>query len=936
MDTAGRPSFATLLRAHRLAHGLSQEGLAEQTGLSRDAISRLERGERRRPRRDTVALLARALKLSGDERARLLAAATPTRGANSATSGARRPLQTSALPQRLTSFVGREREIAEVQSLLLARRLLTLTGPGGIGKTSLALAVAEGVQAQFPNGVALAELAALTEGELVPHAVASALSVRERPGEPLLATLGTALGASRRLLVLDNCEHLVDACARLAEALLRACPNLTILATSREPLRIGAEVIWRVPALALPDGADQPLAETAQSEAVRLFVERAAAVRPGFALTAENAPAVGEICRRLGGIPLAIELAAARVGALAPAQIARHLDERFRLLTTGSRTALPRQQTLRATLDWSYELLTEQEQVLFRRLAVFVGGWTEEAAEAVAGGGGADGPDVLAGIGSLADKGLVEATERAGEARFALLETIRAYAWERLGESGEEGATRARHAAYVLAYAEEFSAFEHSVRQSEWLAQLDVERDNLRRAVDWWMSRDLECALRLVSALGYGWWRQGQQTELRRWIARLLPLRQTFPRTATLARFLRQAGECTDLADLATRHGLFEESVAVSRDAGDRRGAADALWCLARNTFLMGDYTAARALYVECLADADAEVRTRALVDLATIARRTGDVAQARILSEDAVASARHTGVPMDIGFALDFLGKLERMQGSLARAVALSEASLAVYREAGLENVVHWMSRALGRLARLQGDYARARILQGQALDGARKVLDRPLEVMALDELGLIAAAEGDLAGARRHLEEALAIARDGMRWVTAELIASLGLVARAEGGLAEARQVFDEALTFWREVGNPHGEAVVKGHLGVVALQEGNLALARDLLSQSLTVRHALGDQGGIATLLECFAGLSSLGDDPARAFQLLGAADRIRSTIGNPAPPIWQKQRDPWMEPARLALDDRARLQAYVAGQTTGWEGINPDALHAAQRI
>jgi predicted ATPase/DNA-binding XRE family transcriptional regulator len=379
----GCPVFGEVLKGARLARGLSQEALAERAGLSREAISLLERGGRLRPRRDTVALLARSLELSLAELERLEASLVERQRSVGRVGTARQ--ESAGLPVRLTSFVGREREIAEVRELLLASRLVTFTGTGGIGKTRLALEVAEMSRAQFPDGVCLVELATLTEPDLVPHVVASSLGVREVPGQPILRTLARVVGESRRLFILDNCEHLLESCARMAEALLQACPHLQLLVTSRAPLRIGAEVVWRVPPLAQPPLSLLGVEDALDAEAIRLFVERAGAVHSGFALTPASARSVSEICRRLDGIPLAIELAAARVAALTPEQIARHLNDRFRLLTTGSRTALPRHRTLRAIFDWSHDLLSENERVLLRRLAVFAGGWTLEAAETVCG-----------------------------------------------------------------------------------------------------------------------------------------------------------------------------------------------------------------------------------------------------------------------------------------------------------------------------------------------------------------------------------------------------------------------------------------------------------------------------------------------------------------------------------------------------------------------
>ncbi len=350
------------------------------------------------------------------------------------------------LPHQVTSFIGREREMAEVKRLLAATRILTLTGPGGCGKTRLALRVAADLLEEFANGVWLAELAALSDSALVPQAVASALGVREESGRSLLATLADYLQPKQLLLVLDNCEHLIGACAPLAAALLRACPRLKILALSWEVLGIAEEVTYHVPALSLPDLRRLPsLEHLTQYEAVRLFIERAADALPTFAVTNQNARAVAQVCYRLDGIPLAIELAAARVKVLSVDQIAGRLDDRFRLLTSGSRAAPPRLQTLRATMDWGYDLLLEKERLVLRRLAVFAGGWTLEAAEAVCAGDGVEGFEVLDLLTRLVNKSLVSAEEQGEETRYRMLETVRQYAWEKLLESGEADVMRGRH-----------------------------------------------------------------------------------------------------------------------------------------------------------------------------------------------------------------------------------------------------------------------------------------------------------------------------------------------------------------------------------------------------------------------------------------------------------------------------------------------------------
>ena len=445
-------TFGDLLRQHRQAAGLTQQALAERAGLSVHGIQKLERGATR-PYRDTAQRLIAALQLSTDEQARFQAAVSPVRRHGSTTpvaavsDGARHNL-----PLPVTSLVGREAATREVEHLLADTRLLTLTGIGGCGKTRLALEVGRAVIDQYPDGVWLVELGPLADPALVTPRVATALGVRETAEQPLASALSNALRQRHMLLVLDNCEHLLDACAQLIDGLLRTCPDVRVLATSREPVGIGGEVAWRVPSLELPDA--EPSASLEQlllKPAVQLFVQRAMAARPRFALTVGNAQAVVQICRRLDGIPLALELAAARIEALTAEQIAQRLDQRFRLLTGGSRAALPRQQTLGATLDWSYDLLGKHERLLFERLAVFTGGWTLEAAEAVCAGRGLDSEDVLDVLAQLTRKSLVVADEVAdGAERYSLPETVRDYARQKLAMRGSAqiGALRERHAEF--------------------------------------------------------------------------------------------------------------------------------------------------------------------------------------------------------------------------------------------------------------------------------------------------------------------------------------------------------------------------------------------------------------------------------------------------------------------------------------------------------
>jgi len=464
------------------------------------------------------------------------------------------------LPARLTSFVGRQTEIADVQTQVRASRLVTLVGAPGVGKTRLALQSALGMVEAFADGVWLVELASLDDPDLVPYAVAEVLDVREQPGHRLTATLTDFLRGRRLLLVLDNCEHLIGAVAALAETLLRACTSLHVLATSREPLAIEGEVIRRVPSLSVPrvsgDGTASGRAAVSptvsESEAVRLFVERARAASPTFALTARNAALVGQICARLDGIPLAIELAAARVRALSVEQIAARLDDRFRLLTGGSRTALSRQQTLRGALDWSYDLLAEPEQILLRRLSVFAGGFSLDAAEDAGSWVVAPGhasidassprtqnlePNTLVG---LVDKSLVQVDEGGddgGEQRYRLLETFRQYGLEKLAEHGELAAVRDRHRDYFLALAEGIAPALHERPDRALLDRLEREHDNLRAALAWCLDapydgRDggmvdggdqdlagVALGVRLAAALYRFWWLRGYPSDGRRLLA---------------------------------------------------------------------------------------------------------------------------------------------------------------------------------------------------------------------------------------------------------------------------------------------------------------------------------------------------------------------------------------------------------------------------------
>ena len=598
----------------------------------------------------------------------------------------------SNLPVRQSSFVGRDHELAEIRRLLFTTSILTLTGIGGSGKTRLATEAAAGAVDALPDGAWLVELGVLAEGDLVVNTVASTLNVRAGPASTLEAALLEYLRTRTLLLILDNCEHLAAACAAFVGTVTRSCPNVRVLATSRESLNVPGEVVWPVPSLSIPVSDDAAsLDDLMRYEAPRLFVERAAAIRPGFAPTRQDARAVAAICRRLDGIPLAIELAAARVQVLSIEQIADRLDERFRLLTGGSRTAAPRQRTLRGALDWSYDLLSAKERALLGRLAVFAGGWTLEGCEAICGGDGVDASDVLDLLTQLISKSLVVMETQGDEVRYRMLETVREYGAERLVEAKESAVIRTRHRDWYLVMAEQAEAALGGADQVTWLRRLQAEYDNLRAALEWSRAGEgsTDEGMRLALGLWQFWYVRGDFSEGRMWLETML--RRYLGRDVLRAKVLREAGFLAwRQGDYSAAADLGSDGLTIFRDLGDIAGMGGALYLLGNVAFYQGDLGRAKTLHSESLA----------------LRRRTGDKRR--------------------IAISLNSLGEVARAEGDYRTARAAYEESLALAREAGDQRGAATATGNLGYVALQEGDAERAARLLREGLSSAKQLVHK------------------------------------------------------------------------------------------------------------------------------------------------------------------------------------------------------------------
>lgn len=809
-----------------------------------------------------------------------------------------RPAQGHSAPAAPTSFVGRENEKAELAQYLEQSRLVTVTGPGGSGKTRLALEVAT-----HPGGSrklsVVVDLAGLFDPSLVAQAVATAVGVGEEPGRSLLELLAARLRQHHLLVVLDNCEQVVAGCAEVADALLRGCPSLRVLATSQERLGITGEVVWRVPPLSLPDQGPPTLPDAfMHSEAVRLFCERAAALRRGFLPTSENLDAIVEICRRLEGNPLAIELAAAAIDELSPGEIAARLGDRLRLFRRPT-SGPARHQSIAAALQWSYELCSGQERLLLCRLSVFAGGFGIGAAEEVCAGDGVERHQVLDLVSTLVAKSLVMADVTEPAVRYRLGETVRAYAGEHLVESGEEAAWRQRHADWCLVLVEAGASFGGGAGEASWLDCLEAEQDNLRAALEWALAEgQVELAMRLAAGQMPLWEGRGRFSEARGWLERVAAAGQDAP-APLLARALHDAGFLALMSgDLQVARARLEASLAVSRTGADPASRARTQGLLAFLCTFGADTSSIENLEADV-----AEVR--AIGDDTCLAEIVAACGHARLFRgepvsaqahfEESLAAARRVGAVPLVGVSLIGIGATALAQGDHGRAEHHLQEGIA---RAGASGDIH--TEVVGRtwlaeLAHLRGEADHAQAQFEDCLERARAMgAPYPL-ARSLLGTGRAMLARGDPEAAVELCHEAVAVARGArLAHLEAAALGGLGHVATVGGDLSAACTRFEEALAVARAGGEKAGEAASLFELAALARSQGNLDRAASLHHEALSLREQFGHRPGVAQSLDALAGLAVVQGNDDMAARLFGAAHSIRDAIGCPRP---RRDLDPY---------------------------------------
>jgi predicted ATPase/DNA-binding XRE family transcriptional regulator len=780
-------AFGDWLRLRRKALDLTRESLADRVGYSAATIRKIEAGERR-PSAQVAELFAAVFNIPPSERPAFIRYARGDWRFALAGTIEEAPWRTLSVPFRsnlpvlLTSFVGREKEVEEVVRLLRDHRLVVLTGPGGMGKTRLAIESAGKAANTFKDGVAWVDLTALNDERFILSKVAGTLGIQEAGELSVIGTIISRLRPENALLVLDNCEHLIRACAQLATDLLTTCPGLKILATSRESLGVFGERIWRTPAMLLPDTrVPVPLDELRQFDGILLFLERAVATSPDFSLNQSNAPAIAAICSRLDGIPLAIEMAAARVASLPVQDLAARLDERFNLLTTGDRVALPRHQTLRAMIDGSYNLLSPAEQRLLCRLSVFAGGFTLEAAESVCAGEGGPGTRVVNLLSHLISKSLVTIEAQSGEPRFRMLETIRDYAQEKLERSGEADAFHRRHLDYFLALAEAAAPVLWGAVEQVWLKRLGAEQDNMRAALRYSLADGLaEQNLRLAVSLTLYWYVRSEAEEARQWLDQALASSTASSVSPSVRAYaLKDNGIfALILGDFQQANALLEESRRLYEALQNQEQVGWTLHHLGLLSIFQGDYSLAAERSIQSL-NIFEQMHARngagsLKVYIGLIAYYQGDFSRARALLEESLPILQEIGDAVAVARALHGLALVEQKQGNHDRAGALFKESLLTAQQKGDRLEMIKALEGLGSVACARGltrqsaellsaaEALRARIRYCME-PGLRSEIDRTLAALR-EQLDPQTFAKAWDEGSAMTLEQAIQYALEGM----------------------------------------------------------------------------------------------------------------------------------------------------------------------------
>ncbi|MCA1830589.1 MAG: tetratricopeptide repeat protein [Actinomycetota bacterium] len=784
------------------------------------------------------------------------------------------------LPTFLTSFIGREDEIARVRALLTEHRSVTLTGVGGAGKTRLAVQAAAELLDVFPGGVWVAMLAQLSDPALVAPTIAAAVGVTPAADGDVMDVIAQRLARAPSLLVLDNCEHIVEPCARLTRTLLERCEDLRVLATSREGLGVGGEAILAVPPMAVP--AAGTLSELARHDAVSLFVERATAINPSFELTEENAGDVVEVCRRLDGIPLAIELAAARANLLAPAQIAKRLDERFSLLTKGVRDAEPRQQTLRGAIDWSYDLLGDEERALFAMLSVFAGTFSIEAAEDIA----ADEANVLETLSRLVERSLVVMETHEDAARYRMLESVRAYALERSAQAGIDERVGDAHARWYRAFARRARAGLDGAERARWLVHVDRELDNVRAAIDRLAARrEFEAASDIVVDLRIYWSIRGFAEGRQRLEAALGGIERDDVREKVLGTlgYLAQSQ-----GDLRAARRYKQEQLEAARATGDQTTIATAL------------------------------------NDLGNIETEQAEVDAAQEHFEEALEIFRAQGRADRVATLLYSLGNVARMKRDLPGATALYDEALKLARVSNNHDVESAALFALGAVANNRRDLGQAERYYREALAVARSLGTDPDIAMILMALGGIKWEQGDAIEGRALLEESKQIhERLSYRLGVAMVGLTLAEIDRAAGDPKAARAHIEAAMPVIEESGARRPVGLAMEILADIERDDGNIDAAERALRDGVALRLGMRDAQGVAALLERAAGLAALREHHRTAAELFGAALAVRDSIGAPVPPSARARYEADVDAVRSVLGAEAFDDAVARGRALSLE-------------